>query len=83
MQTIYCSWEEFRDQMILEEDNTDLVYRGHASHQWTLQTTLCRFTQKESMLANEYYTILQQVLEDPLIKNNDHFSKFVFSKIQF
>jgi hypothetical protein len=68
------SWEKFKEEMFVTQNDTSFLYRGHASQDWRLQTTLFRYTKKNRMLANEYHKILLQVLEDAHIKQHAEFS---------
>lgn len=67
------TWINFKEEMLRAQKEGTFLYRGHASKDWNLQTTLFRHTQKNRMLASEYHKILLQVHEH--IKQDKEFAK--------
>jgi len=69
------SWEKFKEEMLAVQSEASFLYRGHASQDWRLQTTLFRYTKKNRMLASKYHEILLKVREDSHIKQHAEFAK--------
>ncbi|HHT9843842.1 TPA: FRG domain-containing protein [Legionella pneumophila] len=69
------SWEKFKKEMLAVQNESSFLYRGHASQNWRLQTTLFRYVNKHWMFASEYHKILLLVREDSEIKQHVEFAK--------
>lgn len=66
---VFLTWEQFKKEIEKTSEskkNIDLIYRGHASSKWKLETTLHRFlyNKNDYVLAKKYNSVLHNVLSD-------------------
>ena len=71
------SWGRFKEEMQTTQNEGIFLYRGHASKDWSLQTTLFRYTKKDRMLAREYHKVLLQVQNNIQKKCPTEFSNLI------
>lgn len=79
--SIEKTWSEFKeliDQSSKEKE--EWVYRGHASENWKLVSTLQRFIGQDVMLMKEYHAALLHVLSDEKIKSCKEVKGLIFPK---
>jgi hypothetical protein len=53
----YLKWEDLKSRIAKEKDDPYWVYRGHASSEWKMESTLYRFLEdkKIEIRANYYH----------------------------
>lgn len=67
------TWKEFKE-VINSDSNHNIVYRGHASSQWELTSTLSRFQGNHlNFMAHDYFDVLKKVLSE--VYSNPDFAK--------
>lgn len=71
---IHITWENFKD-MVLSENNPEWVYRGLRSREHSLNSTLARHTEADKILAGDYYTAQQLILNDEAVRKHPDFSQ--------
>jgi hypothetical protein len=72
-------WNEFKEILANEQDK-NWIYRGHASAEWSLQTTLYRFLEENApdkirneFLASQYHQAISSILKHIDVKSNVDF----------
>lgn len=72
------TWPNFKKIMNdSSNESSNVVYRGHASSEWTLQFTLSRFLGFSlEYPAREYFSVLEKVFSE--VVHHDEFKEFSF-----
>ncbi|QLH42627.1 MAG: FRG domain-containing protein [Coxiellaceae bacterium] len=72
-------WEQFKQYVNQTNDTVNWIYRGHASKDWLLESTLYRFLrkQKETFLAKDHWHILKTALSNDKIKHHPDFNNLI------